>query len=153
MNLRRVAVVGFASLAVVILSWVVLIGAVYAWSGVATVRVQDASEGVNLFVPVPMALVEVAVVGASWSHSEHFQTEIETHLEDLGDIAPMVRIILLELESCPDVTLVEVQDHGTYVKIMKRGGDLEIRVDDDESNVRVSIPIRSVRRTIDRLLT
>ena len=153
MTLKRVAIIGSASVVVVLLSWIVLIGAVYAWSGVATVRVRDAGQGVNLFVPVPMALVEVAVAGASWSHSEHFQRKIEFHLEELGDLAPMVRMVLLELESCPDVTLVEVQDHGSHVKIVKRGGDLEIAVDDGDTTVRISVPISSVRRTIDRLLT
>ena len=58
---KRIFIVLSASFAVAILGWVVLIGAVYAWGGVATVQVKDANEGVNLYVPVPMALVDVAV--------------------------------------------------------------------------------------------
>ena len=64
--MRRFLIVVSAIFAVVVLSWVALIGAVYAWGGVATVRVQDSNEGVNLYVPVPMALVEAAVTTGTW---------------------------------------------------------------------------------------
>ena len=49
---------------VAILSWVVLIGAVYAWGGVMTVSIEDRNENFSLYLPVP-----VAVMVKSTSHA------------------------------------------------------------------------------------
>ena len=42
--MKKFLTVVAAGFAVLILSWIVLIGAVYAWGGVMTVQVQDRSE-------------------------------------------------------------------------------------------------------------
>ncbi len=151
MNLRKFLVVSSAGIAVLILSWVVFLGAVYAWSGVATVRVKDVDEGINLFIPVPMALVEVAASTAAWGHSDHFRLEMDAHRDQLGELVPLVRTMLAELEDCPDVTLVEVESDRSRVKVKKQRGDLVVEVDDDGVAVRVSLPVRSVRRMVAKL--
>ena len=127
MNLRKFFVISSAFIAILIFSWVIFLGAVYAWSGVATVRVKDVDKGINLFIPVPMALVEVAATAAAWGHSDHFRPEIDAHLDEFGELEPLVRGLLGELEDCPDVTLVEVEDDAKLVKIRKEGGDLVVR--------------------------
>ena len=151
MSLKRFLVISSAIIAVLILSWVVFLGAVYAWAGVATVRIKDVDEGINLFIPVPMALVEMAATTATLGRSDHLRMEVDTHFDQLGDLEPLVRAMLAELEDSPDVTLVEVEDHGSLVKIRKEGRDLVVEVDDDGVMVRVCLPVRSVRRTVAKL--
>lgn len=143
--MRRFLIVVSAVFAVVILSWVALIGAVYAWGGVATVRVQDQEDGVNLYVPVPMALVDAAVTTGSWVIPEEEWLDLDV---ELGEWGPMVRGILEELDDLPDCSLVEVEDNTTQVKVYKEGGSLKVRVDDEDLHVKVSIPMRSARRTL-----
>lgn len=143
MTLKRIAVVVAACFAVAVLGWIVLIGAVYAWGGVATVRVHDPQEGLNLFLPVPMALVDAALTTSGWMAPDDDWSELGV---ELGEWGPMLSGLLDELDSCPDVTLVEVEDAGTKVRIYKQGGALRVEVDDRELTVRVSVPTRSVRR-------
>lgn len=146
--MRRFLIVVSAIFAVVVLSWVALIGAVYAWGGVATVRVQDSNEGVNLYVPVPMALVDAAVTTGTWVVPD--EDWLDMHVE-LGDWGPMVQEMLAELDNLPDVTLVEVEDGSTHVRVYKENGALKVSVDDDEVHVKVSMPMRSARRTLSKV--
>ena len=126
--MRRFLIVVSAIFAVVVLGWVALIGAVYAWGGVATVRVQDKAEGVNLFIPVPMALVDAAVTTSTWVIPE--EEWLDMHVE-LGSWGPMVQAMLAELDDLPDVTLVEVEDGSTHVRVYKENGALKVSVDDE----------------------
>ncbi len=148
MTLKRIAVVVAACFAVAVLGWIVLIGAVYAWGGVATVRVHDPQEGLSLFVPVPMALVDAALTTSGWMVPDDDWRELEV---ELGEWGPMLSELLDELDRCPDVTLVEVVDGETRVRVYKQGGALRVEVDDRELTVRVSLPTRSVRRALGRL--
>ena len=143
---KALLVVGL-SLAIVILGWVALLGAVYAWGGVMTVRVHDPGEGVNLYLPVPAALIEVAVAG---SQSLIPDEELASIGVDLGELQPLVEEMLRTLDAQPDFTLVEVEDHDEHVRVYKEGGALKVEVDGDVT-VRVSIPTRAVRRTVARL--
>lgn len=146
--MRRFLIVVSAIFAVVVLSWVALIGAVYAWGGVATVRVQDSSDGVNLYVPVPMALVDAAVTTSTWVVPD--EDWLDMHIE-LGDWGPMLQEMLTELDNLPDVTLVEVEDGSTHVRVYKENGALKVSVDDDEVHVKISMPMHSARRTLSKV--
>ena len=148
MTAKRLLIIISASFAVVVLGWVALIGAVYAWGGVATVRVHDQQEGLNIYVPVPMALVDAAVATGAIVIPEEEWLDLDV---ELGEWGPMVRGLLKELEECPDFTLVEVEDDWTHVKVYKQNGSLKVEVDDQDVTVRVSVPIRSARRTLSRL--
>jgi len=146
--MKRFFLIVAAVFAVVILSWVALIGAVYAYGGVATVRVQDASEGLNLYVPIPMALVDAAVTTGTWVVPEEDWLDLDV---ELGDWGPMVRAMLEELDDLPDVTLVEVEDGLTRVRVYKENGAIKVRVDDEDVHVKVSVPMRSARRTLSKV--
>jgi hypothetical protein len=146
--MKRFFIIVSATFAVLILSWVALIGAVYAWGGVATVRVQDYDEGVNIYVPVPMALVDAAVTTGSLVVPKEEWLDMQV---ELGEWGPMVQAVLQELDDLPDCTLVEVVDGRTHVRVSKQGGALKVLVDDDDVHVRVSIPMRSARRTLGKV--
>lgn len=137
--------VGFA---VLILSWVVLIGAVYAWGGVMTVQVQDRNEGFNLYLPVPVAVVDAAMATGGLVLPSERLLDIDV---DLGEWEPMVRGIVEALDDCPDVTLVEVQDGSAHVRVYKEHGVLKVDVDEDDVRVRVAVPTRAIERNAKRL--
>ena len=63
----------------------------------------------------------------------------------------MVQAILAELDELPDCTLVEVEDGETHVRVTKSGGALKVLVDDEDVHVKVSIPMRSARRTLGKV--
>ena len=149
--MKRFLVVTGAIAGVLILSWILVLGAAVAWSGVATIRIADHDEDLDLFLPIPMAAVEAAVATVSWSHSDRVTMELDAHIEELAEYDPLLRVMLAELEDCPDATLVEVDDGESWVAIRKKGGQLEIDVKDIGVEVEVSLPMRSVRRTVDRL--
>lgn len=148
MTAKRLLIVISACFAVVVLGWVAMIGALYAWGGVATVRVHEQREGLNIYLPVPMALVDAAVATSAVVIPKEEWLDLDV---ELGEWGPMVRGLLAELEDCPDFTLVEVEDDSTHVKVYKQKGSLKVEVDDQEVTVRVSVPVRSARRTLSRL--
>lgn len=145
----RVVVVVAVGFGVVILSWVALIGAICAWGGVATVRISDPRAGSELYLPVPMALVDVVLASAAAvTPQEDWPGGVGGETADWG---PLIGELLAELERCPDATLVEVEDAGERVRVFKEGGRLGVEVDADEVSVRLSMPVRSTRRAVARL--
>jgi hypothetical protein len=126
-----------------------LVGAVLAWGGVATVQVLENGKS-EMTVPIPMAVVEAAVASGDlfFDVEEHLQAEA-----DLGEWGPLVREILAALDECPDVVLVEVVDGSDHVRVAKEGGSLLVEVNDSKVHLRVSVPTRSVRRTVARLVS
>ncbi len=147
---RRIVTLIVAGLGVIILSWVLVIGTVYAWGGVMTVKVQDREDNFNLYLPIPMAVVEAAVATTDWVLDEEDLLQIHADV-DLGEWAPMVRELLDVLEDCPDVTFVEVEDDSDWVRISKKRGKLIVEVEEPAISIRVSIPTRSIARTVHRL--
>ena len=146
---KKTLIVIGASLTVVVVGCVMLVGAVLAWGGVATVNLVE-ENGTRVTVPIPMAVVEAAVV------SGDLLFDIEDHLNvemDLGEWGPLVLAMLEELDECPDAVLVQVDDGSDHVRVVKEGGSLRVEVTDSEVDLRVSIPTRSIRRTVGRLVS
>ena len=143
------------TVAVIILGWVLLVGVVFAWGGVATVSIHSGDGGPNLYLPIPLALVNAAVATGRQVVDVDHLIDIEAHIgAELGDWGPMVREMLEVIEECPDVTFVEVVDGDQHVKVFKQGRYLKVSVDDgDQFSVQVSLPARSVRQTIARLVS
>lgn len=113
--------------------------------GVAVVSVEEKSEGgMNLFLPVPLALVPIAFELAP----ENELRELRLHLNDTG---PLVEAVLGELSNCPDVVLVEVHDGGETVLVEKRGDRLIVFVDTPSERVRLNIPLWGVSRIVRQL--
>jgi hypothetical protein len=146
---KRVLVVVATSLTVTVLGWVLLIGAVLAWGGVATVSIDERS-GPRFSVPVPLAVVDAALIasGPVIDMGAHLDAEL-----DLGQWRPFVEEIFTVLDECPDAVLVEVEDGEDHVLVAKEGRSLRVEVSDSEIEVRVTIPTRAVHRTVSRLLS
>ena len=146
---KRTLIVVAASLTVIVVGWVVLVGAVLAWSGVATVQVIERGKA-GVSVPIPMAVVEAAAISGDliFDIEDHIDAEIE-----LGEWGPFVREVLDAIDDCPDMVLVEVIDGGDEVRVAKDGGSLVIEVHDSDIDLKVSVPTRSIRRTVGRLVS
>lgn len=147
---RALAVVAGA-IGFLVISWTIAFCLVFVFSGVMTVRIDPGEDGPGLYLPVPLALVNVAVSAGRHVVDSDELVELEAHI---GEWAPLVSEILEVLENCPDVTLVDVQHGDGQVRVVKEGRYLKIYVHDGrELSVQVSLPTRSVRRTVERLVS
>lgn len=145
---QKALTIGAAGLTVVVLGWVFLVGAVYAASGVISIRVLDRESGLDLYLPLPATMVEGVVAGVTHAAP----VELDELRRETSDWAPMVRELLATLAAAPDATFVEVRDGREHVVVAKRGGSITIEVDADGVLVEVSAPLHMVRRTLDRFL-
>jgi hypothetical protein len=146
---KKTLIVVCASLSVIVVGWVMLVGAVLAWSGVATVQVVEKGKA-GISVPVPMAVVEAAAISGDLLFDIEDQIKAEV---ELGEWGPFVNEVLGALDDCPDMVLVEVIDGSDQVRVQKNGGSLVIEVHDSDIDLKVSVPTRSIRRTVARLVT
>lgn len=150
---RRILIVTAAAFAFLVLGWATIIGAVLAAGGVATVQLHERTDGVRFFLPVPMALVTATASTAGFLSPVHAGDLIEIDGDlDLDEWEPFVDAIFEGLEDCPDVTFVEVQDHGDHVRVAKKGGKIRVEVRDPDISLNISVPIRPIRRTVSSLL-
>lgn len=149
---RKVLTYIAACLGVVLLSWILFLGAVYAWGGVMTVSVEDREDDLNIYLPIPAAIFDAAAITTELVVDEEELLELQGEM-DLGDWTPLVREMLEILDDCPDVTLVEVEETDTWVRIRKRSGKLVVEVEEPSTSVKVSIPTRTIRRSVSRLMS
>ncbi len=139
---KKVLLILGSAFGLCVLGWVVLVGAVYAYGGVMTVRV-DNPNGPDLAIPVPMAVVDAALATGEMALDD-------IHVE-LGEYGPMLREILAVIDDCPDVTFVEVEDGFDHVRVAKEGGYLLVEVNEHRGhgmNIKVSLPTRSIARLV-----
>lgn len=140
--------IGAAALTVLALGCVILVGAVYAASGVLSIRILERDGGLDLYIPLPATVVEGVVAGAAHAASG----ELDELRSTAAEWAPMAREIIDVLAETPDGTLVEVRDGRQRVLVTKRGGSIRVEVDADDVLVEVSAPIQMLRRTLGLLL-
>jgi len=113
-------------------------GLLLAATGVATVRVHEKQgDGVRLYVPVPALLLHagIAVVPLAMPARDRARMRAE-----IGDRGPALAALLAELERCPDAVLVDVQEHGESVQVVKEGRTLAVHVRNTDTDVDVSLP-------------
>lgn len=163
MRSKRLWIVLGAMAVVVVVGWTAVAAAAYTFGGVLTVDVVDRSEGVNIHLPVPMALVDVAlsrvafpaVASAGFGAFDAHDLELDLGIGgeiDLRELSPVILDLLRELDELPDMTLVEVVDRGDYVRISKVDGRLVVEVDEPDASVEVTVPMRGVLRIAERIL-
>ncbi len=124
-------------------------GAAVAATGTVTVRVHErGADGVNLFIPVPALLLDLAVFAAPRLMPEQALAEAR------AEIAPFragLEALAEELEDCPSGVLVEVQTPTEHIRVSKDWRSFEVEVDSDDADVRVSVPARLASRILDVL--
>jgi hypothetical protein len=106
--------------------------------GIATVYVHD--EDVKVFLPVPMAAVDIAIAFAPDEELAELRRTLAPHRD-------LIRAALAELAACPDAVLVDIQSPGESVLISKVGDEIRVRVEEyGSTEVDVRVPLRSVLR-------
>jgi hypothetical protein len=70
--------------------------------------------------------------------------------EELEPVWPTVRAAARELDEAPDFVLLEVRSDGDRVIIEKKGHRLLVLVETADDRVRVAVPIRTMRRLVER---
>ena len=139
---KRVAIGLFVAWGVLVLATAAVAGAFLIHDGIMTVSVHEKEKGgANFTVPVPGAAFRLAMFAAETAMPARERLRLRREVaRDLGDLQPVLANLARELESCPDAVLVEVHDGDAHVTIEKRGGTLRIHVDDNDAEVRVSVP-------------
>jgi hypothetical protein len=109
---------------------------------------QRGSEPHHINVIAPAMLVPIAIRFAS-----HFETrrKIDEAADKLEPWAPTIRAALTELNNLDDMTLVEVSEPGDHVRVEKIGSAIVVDVDDKDTVVHVSAPIRAISSTVQQI--
>jgi len=106
-----------------------------AVTGVAVVDVQERKGGHHIVVPVPLALAQLAAAFVP-------ERKTRVHLgHDATRYLPVAREMLSALGDAPDGELVQVEEPGHRVSIVKEGRTLRIHVEDKDERVDVNVPI------------
>lgn len=128
-----------------VLGTALLAGVYVAEQGLVRVRVVEKKPGgdrVNLYVPA--AAIPVALRLAP-------DDSIRRASERAKDLLPALRIACEELARLPDTELVEVRDSREHVRIRTVEGKLEIDVESDREDVRISVPLKLVENIAEQL--
>lgn len=117
-------------------------GLLLAATGIESVRVQEKkADGARFFIPVPAVAL---YAGAALLPRVMPAAERARMREELGGRRQAIVEILEELERCPDGVLVDVEEHGETVRIVKEGRSLAVRVRSADADVDVSLPAGAV---------
>lgn len=139
----------FVAIALLLLFMPIFVfGATVAATGTVTVSVQE-KDGVNLWIPVPALLFDIAVFAAPRLMPED---ALEEARHELAPYYDTLSALAHEIEKIPaGAVLVEVQDGDEHVRIAKEWRSFEITVDSNDADIRVSVPARLLSRGLDIL--
>ena len=99
------------------------------------VDVQESGpDGVHIVVPVPLFLVQAAASFVPDSKADVDLPEIEEYL-------PVAEAVIEALREAPDGELVRVEEPHELVVVSKVGDTLEVRVESDDEDVSVNLPL------------
>jgi hypothetical protein len=106
--------------------------------------VERQPEAHHVYVLAPAAVVPMAVHFIPSHEFGHASAELQPWM-------PTIRAALDQLREVDDVTLVDVTEPGQHVVVAKKGGSVEVDVNDRDETVHVSAPIRAISSTIEQV--
>ena len=123
-------------------------GATVAATGTVTVRVAEhGPDGVNLWIPVPALLVDVAVMAVPLVMPDDALADAR---RELAPYRHQIRALAEALEEVPSGSvLVDVRDGNEHVRITKDWRNFEVTVESPDTDVQVSVPARLLSRSLD----
>ncbi len=117
--------------------------------GVVTVNVNETKAGgSHLYLPVPAGLL---YLGMDLLPLLDHDGDLSRARREIGPWAPVAVAALQSLEDCPDAVLVDIEEKGQTVKIVKKGRSIEIQVHDPDGDVQVSLPAHLFTRVARQL--
>jgi hypothetical protein len=145
---KVLTIVALALLALPVGATLLLAGSL-AIHGVVTVNVNGTRDGgTRLYLPVPADLL---YLGMDLLPLLDRNGDLARARREIGPWAPVAVAALQSLEDCPDAVLVDVEEHGQTVKIVKVGRSIEIRVHDQDGDIQVSLPAHLFTRVARQL--
>lgn len=144
---RRGRFTRFVAISLVLLLMpVFLVATAIAATGTVTVRVQDHSpSGMNLIIPVPALLFDVAAFVAPRLIPEDALMDIR---DELAPWRPALVEAANALEDCPTGILVDVRNRDEHVVVRKMRGRYRVNVNSTDLDLQVSVPSRIMRRAL-----
>lgn len=134
---------------ILLISPIFAIAATVAATGTVTVEIDDRSaDGVNLYIPVPALLFDLAVFAAPMVMPDDALAEARR------EIAPFregIEALADEIATMPSGVLVDVVSDGEHVRITKTWRNFDIEVHSDDTDISVSVPSRLLSRALDVL--
>ena len=106
--------------------------------------IEKEPQGVHINVIAPAMLAPIAVHLAP-------QRELAQAARQIQPYMPAIRAALNSLRESEDVVLVDVNEPGQHVEVMKSGGSIVVDVDDEGETVHVATPIRAISSTVEQL--
>lgn len=123
-------------------------GATVALTGFVTVEVHQKSEGVDLYIPFPAILLDLAIMVAPMvipdDAMDDARREIAPYQEAIEGFAE-------ELEGIPSGVLVEFESENEHVLVTKSWRSFQVNVESEEADVNVKVPARLMSRALDVL--
>ena len=116
---------------------------------VEVVRVAVTEHGgdrISFDVTLPGALFQAGLAVAPRVMPDDARLEVREHL---GEWGPLAVALLDDVARQPDFTLVEVDDRGDHVEVLKRGRHLLIKVRSADADVDVQVPLSLVESAVD----
>jgi hypothetical protein len=145
---KVLTIVALALLALPVGATLVLAASVVT-HGVVTVNVNETRDGgTRLYLPVPADLL---YLGMDLLPLLDHDGDLARARREIGPWAPVAAAALQSLEDCPDAVLVDIEEKGETVKIVKVGRSIEIRVHDQGGDVQVSLPAHLFTRVARQL--
>ncbi len=142
---KVLTIIGLSILALPVGATLLVAGSVVA-HGVVTVNVQESKAGgTHLYLPIPADLL---YLGMDLLPVLDQHGELARARQEVGPWAPVAQAAMESLEDCPDAVLVDVQEHGQTVKIVKVGRSIEIDVHDAGDVVHISLPAHLFTRAL-----
>ncbi len=112
------------------------------------VKVAVDQPGRNLDIAVPAALVHVGLAALPFVLEDEVMADVRA---EVGDFGPAAAAALRAVEEAPDAVLVDIQDNGETVRVIKKGRHLEVHVQSADGDVEITLPaglLGSIARAI-----
>lgn len=123
-------------------------GAAVAVTGFVTVEVHDKNEGINLYIPFPALLLDVAIMVAPMVIPDEALDEAR---REFAPYQEAVDSFASELEDIPSGVLVEFESDNEHVMVTKSWRSFSVDVQSEDADVKVKLPARLMSRALDVL--
>ncbi len=123
-----------------------VLAATIAVTGTVTVKVAEhGPDGMNLYLPVPALLIDVA----TWAFPKMIpEDELRDAREELGPYLPALEEVAREIKTCPDGVLIKVEGGDEDMRVIKDGRSFRFEIESEDADIRVSMPARLVTRAL-----
>lgn len=139
----------YATIAVIIFFTPIFVfGAAIALTGFVTVEVHDEKEGMDLYVPFPAIILDLAIFVAPMVIPDDALNDAR---REIGPYQEALETLADELESCPSGVIVDFRDGDDHVQVSKSWRSFKVDVDTDDTDVKVKVPARLMGRALDVL--